>query len=376
MRHLFLSILLLLLAICFRSTAANPPSGSEFPIVKTIPAIDADGLEIPEQELKLSNEDGWFVVTLTALPKELEFKIVLAKITPDHQPKITIHPQLPLFSVQYGPWFVRESLGRLRVYREPKDPKSEAWKQIGTAPEGETPCTAGRLFVVQKDDWLWLCTSPQYNRQDIDTLIRFQHQSLKTGHGSMLFADGKFGEVFCGEARCHDEGDLLVASRITTYGAKALLSSLKPKESLANSKMPSISGEQVNKKGIPTTQDALKGRVVLVDFWATWCGPCVRSLPKLNALSAKYKERGLVVVGIHSAQNAENLREFLTVNDLEFPILVDDGDTAKRFGVVQLPTYFLIGRDGRMKRTAQTQLPTEEQIELELDKAFNSADSQ
>ena len=55
----------------------------------------------------------------------------------------------------------------------------------------------------------------------------------------------------------------------------------------------------------------LCGKVLLVDFWAMWCGPCVKKLPQVNSLQKRFGERGLVVLGVHANQNSENLTAFV-----------------------------------------------------------------
>jgi len=358
-------------ALCvFFSVACLPAVAQEqtiksLPFTLTLPALNADGLEIPKQRIDLADKNGWLVATLTAEPHELEWKIVLAKLTPETKAVVKMHPVLPLFSVQYGPWFIRESLGRLRVNRQPKDARDDGWKQIGDAPMEKALGSALHLFMVPKDQWLWICTAPTGDRKQVDTLIRFQHIKLNKDSGAMSFADGRFAEVFAGDARCQDEGDLLVASRLTGYTARSILAATEKKATLIGSPAPALTGKPAGNLPMPTSAD-LKGKVVLIDFWATWCGPCVKKLPEVNTLQKKYGNRGLVVLGVHSSQNADRVQDFLAKQSVNFPILVDDGQTEKAFAVSQLPTYFLVGRDGKVKAGYLSTLPSEAQIEAEL----------
>jgi len=349
-------------------TNAQESPAVEYPITKTIAAIQADGLDIPEQTLTLEERDGWIVATLVAAPDELEWEIVVAKSTPGRVPRVEVHPTLPFYSVQYGEYFVRESLGRLRVYRQRKDFDDTAWSVIGIAPEGDKPCTAGRLFVVEEGQWYWACTAPRYDAKKIDARIRFQHLQLKKSHGSMMLADGQFAEVFCGDARCHDEGDLLVAQRMTGYGARAILAAEALESSLVGSPMPEITGKVVGDNKQRFTAEGFRGKVVLVDFWATWCGPCVEKLPVVEKLYEKYRDRGFAAVGVHSTQGADEVDAFLAQNPVSFPLALDDGGTQERFGVTAFPTYFLVGSEGKIVAGFQHDPPTEEQIEAELRK--------
>jgi thiol-disulfide isomerase/thioredoxin len=106
----------------------------------------------------------------------------------------------------------------------------------------------------------------------------------------------------------------------------------------------------------------LKGKVVLLDFWATWCGPCRYTIPKINALHRKYKDRGLVVIGLTEfegeadgramtrAEETEFLRRFKRKQSIGYGFGVEEGkETARSYGVVSIPTTVLIDRRGRVR---------------------------
>jgi thiol-disulfide isomerase/thioredoxin len=90
-----------------------------------------------------------------------------------------------------------------------------------------------------------------------------------------------------------------------------------------------------------------KDHVVLVDFWATWCPPCVASMPILERVYREYRDKGVVVVGVDQEPGDEALvRGFLSSHDITFPIAMDPGSIARDYGVYTFPTSFLIGKDG------------------------------
>jgi thiol-disulfide isomerase/thioredoxin len=93
----------------------------------------------------------------------------------------------------------------------------------------------------------------------------------------------------------------------------------------------------------------LRGRVVLLNFWATWCVPCREEMPAFQRLHADYHARGLSVLAVNYRQSRGNAEEFAHELRLSFAIALDeDGAVARRFAVRGLPVTFLIDRDGRI----------------------------
>jgi len=126
---------------------------------------------------------------------------------------------------------------------------------------------------------------------------------------------------------------------------------------------PAITASQWLNTGHAPSPEQFRDKVVLLDFWGSWCGPCVRNLPKVQALYEKYKDRGLMVVGVHSAQGAESVAACLANHSCSFPVAVDTGDTATRYGVEGFPSYFLIDKSGKQTWKFGHEPPHEEQIE-------------
>jgi thiol-disulfide isomerase/thioredoxin len=93
-----------------------------------------------------------------------------------------------------------------------------------------------------------------------------------------------------------------------------------------------------------------KGKVVLIDFWGTWCGPCMRQMPKLKALYEKYQSAGLEIVSIHTSNGSENLPDYLAKKSLPWIHLVDREDsTVKTFFVPHYPSLYLLDRSGKVR---------------------------
>ena len=97
-----------------------------------------------------------------------------------------------------------------------------------------------------------------------------------------------------------------------------------------------------------------RGKVTLIDFWATWCGPCVKELPGLQKTYEKYHAKGFEVIGISMDNERPALDQFLKDNRLPwqqvFNSAAAEGDIAARYGVTAIPATFLIGKDGKIAR--------------------------
>lgn len=92
-----------------------------------------------------------------------------------------------------------------------------------------------------------------------------------------------------------------------------------------------------------------QGKVVVVDFWASWCVPCRRSFPWMNAMQAKYGERGLLFIAVNVDRDRAAADKFLAEVPAEFRIHYDnEGAIAESFGVEAMPSSYVIGRDGNI----------------------------
>jgi peroxiredoxin len=113
----------------------------------------------------------------------------------------------------------------------------------------------------------------------------------------------------------------------------------------------------LEKLGGGTVQlSTLRGKVVLVDFWATWCRPCIASIPHLNSLYAAHQKDGLEILGVsldrgQGAQTGRDVVEaFSRTTRMDYPVLMGTQATATSFGGIQaIPTAFLIDREGRIR---------------------------
>lgn len=98
--------------------------------------------------------------------------------------------------------------------------------------------------------------------------------------------------------------------------------------------------------------DQFQGKVVYVDFWASWCGPCLKSFPFMEEMHRQYADQGLVIVAINMDQDPQDAHEFIAKNPVTFLLGQDvAGTVAEQYGVIAMPSSFVVDRDGLIKHT-------------------------
>lgn len=107
--------------------------------------------------------------------------------------------------------------------------------------------------------------------------------------------------------------------------------------------LTSIDGEEV-------TLSKLKGKVVLLDFWATWCPPCRKSIPVFAEMYNKYHEQGFTVLGI-STEKKSVLTKYRDENNIPYPILLGTNEVARLFEVSAIPKIFILDKKGEVRET-------------------------
>ncbi len=109
-----------------------------------------------------------------------------------------------------------------------------------------------------------------------------------------------------------------------------------------NFKLQSVAGKEVG-------LEDLKGKFVLLDFWATWCAPCRHDLPVIEKLHQEFHRKGLAVIGIDAGEDSETISQFLQTSKLSYPILLAaDSGVLPSYNVTAFPTVVLIDAEGKI----------------------------
>ena len=167
-----------------------------------------------------------------------------------------------------------------------------------------------------------------------------------------LFRDGRYGEA-------RDLCECACDSETAPAKLKEHFEARMARVALLGKPAPPISGTDVD--GKPVSLTALKGKVVLVDFWSTWCPPCVAAAPQLNTLAERYRARGLEILGVNVDALHEDVKDVKTALPVVRRFLIEHGSSwtcllsepgansiTKAYGVSEIPANFLIDRDGKL----------------------------
>jgi peroxiredoxin len=144
-------------------------------------------------------------------------------------------------------------------------------------------------------------------------------------------------------------GLLIVAPGSPARAESSVPSLLKPLQLVgypSPTAIPDFGGATIDARKISLTD--LRGKVVLVNFWASWCLECRPEMLALERLHRELARQGLAIVGVNAREKTDTVRRYARESSLTFPLVLDpDGTITARYGVLGLPATFLGGRDGR-----------------------------
>ena len=222
------------------------------------------------------------------------------------------------------------------------------------------------IFKWEKDGQLWVALGP--NRDHWDTLIRLTPTVFvpeKPNRGA--FADGAF--LTWDDAHVWDSSGMLIAS----YASPFIVDHKQKNHKLVRGAVPF--NIEIQRWINPIEQgDRLGwflGQVVLLHFWATWSPESVEQLAHYDELYKKHKDQGLVVIAIHSAEEADEVDAFISERGYTLPIAVDEGASAQRYGIWSFPQSVLLDRKCRIAWLSQDgEAPSQAQLNYLLDDPF------
>jgi DsbE subfamily thiol:disulfide oxidoreductase len=111
---------------------------------------------------------------------------------------------------------------------------------------------------------------------------------------------------------------------------------------------PNFSLKTIDGKSLKLS--SLKGKVVILDFWATWCGPCRMEIPSFIELQKKYQKKGLVIIGM-ALDDLDKVKKFAKENKINYHVVIGNDDISLQYGGISaIPTTFIIGKDHKIKK--------------------------
>lgn len=145
---------------------------------------------------------------------------------------------------------------------------------------------------------------------------------------------------------------LLFGSSVVVATAAFVAINAQSVENLQGKMLPAFTMTDLNGKKI--TSQSLRGKVVLIDLWATWCGPCQKASPVMQSLHNKYGERGLVVIGANTWENNDktgaNAKKYRDQHKYTYLFTYNNDDLAKAWNVEGIPTMILLDKQGKVSK--------------------------
>ncbi len=370
------STVLLLIVCCGRALAADPPT--DVTSDKELAEAWKQEVDVPESKpgltkaakLKLWVEQNWLVVRREKPNGYWDWQVVLAHVVDKNPPQVLLEDR-GATEIKYSQYFIREAQGRMRILREKKTADAPPWPAIplplGATKVGMQTKTNLPGFIGSKwkvGDWQFWATGFANDRNDI--WIRVNHPALITssavtihrGEPMLLDAFGEFplqdeGDLFIGQRTLADDDDVAETLRIIKFRADFKINPA-----------PELEVTQWFNAPAEKSLEKLRGNVVLLYFWDRSSQATPSPIEAASALSKKFNDRKFVTIGIVSTNSSAGLEEQLKQRQIEVPIAVDSGETAKRYTVNRPQTYYLIGKDGKIAWTVfGPRPPTEKQIE-------------
>ena len=176
-----------------------------------------------------------------------------------------------------------------------------------------------------------------------------------------------------------DRGRLLLAGQTLAIAAVGVLAGLllwklthQPPPPRVGERAPAFSLERLDDGGTISLA-SLRGKVVVLNFWASWCDPCKREAPALEQLWRDYRSQGVVVLGIDTNDASNDARQFISAHDVTYPTVGGGGSLTAEYRILDLPVTYVLNRQGRVVGGEILGPVNEEAHAQELDRYLHAA---
>jgi len=157
-------------------------------------------------------------------------------------------------------------------------------------------------------------------------------------------------------------------------GCQPMIPVEEPQSPMVGKLAPDFTAPTLDGESFKLSESIGSNKVVLLDFWATWCGPCLAELPVLTQIAEDYKDRGVVLYAINQGENAKTIRSFLERTEFQMNIVLDSvGDISSQYVVDGIPHLVIIDQRGIVKHVhVGYHAKVDEVIRRELDELLTS----
>lgn len=152
----------------------------------------------------------------------------------------------------------------------------------------------------------------------------------------------------------------MITTRNISFAVIALLATAWVNAGTGDNEIEKLVGKPLSKitmkstSGNSFTNADFKGKVVLIDFWATWCGPCVKASPIMQKLHVEFKDKGLIVIGANTFEEDSSgapAKEYAAEHKYTYLFTYDNDALAKKWGIQGIPTFVLVDSTGKVAKT-------------------------
>lgn len=323
---------------------------------------------VDSSKIKVWIENGWVNAERSDKDNELIWRVVVYKYDEKNQPIVLNDGDKIKISSSDGRYFLSTNivtmhffpieilkgiqeycLGEPEAFFDPTKYNVTIGKNISG--NGEQ-----RIRSYEKDGWRYISIGKE-EKKNVVGLIRMQH-NLQEADNPYVASEG-FNSL--GNNHFYWDANMLYAEQVPKEYSKKFL---EANRLLANKVSPELGVHKWYNSPQFSSLSELKGKIVILYFWATWCSYCLPSMQKLETLQAKYADKDLVILGVHHSDYSEEaIERYLFENrNIKFPICVVDEKTIETYYSQSLPKYYVVGRDGKILKSLLNNLPSEEEI--------------